>query len=93
MIAAARIGRALDKLPEQGRARIEETIWGLGRLPLLDGLNARDVLQALQHDKKIKDGAVHFVLPRAIGQVEITPNVPFDLVRDVVKSMLHERRR
>jgi hypothetical protein len=32
-------------------------------------------------------------LPRAIGQVEITPNVPFDLVRDVVKSMIHERRR
>src|SRR5499427_1243441 len=93
MIAAARIGRALDKLSEQGRVRIEETIGGLGRLPLLNGLNAKDVLQALQHDKKIKDGAVHFVLPRAVGQVEITPNVPFELVRDVVKSMIHERQR
>jgi 3-dehydroquinate synthase len=93
MIAAARIGWALDKLPEQGRARIEETIGGLGRLPLLNGLNSRDVLQALQHDKKIKDGAVHFVLPRAIGEVEITPNVPFDLVRDVVKNLIHERQR
>jgi 3-dehydroquinate synthase len=93
MIAAARIGQALDKLPEQGRARIEETIGGLGRLPFLNGLKAKDVLQALQHDKKIKDGAVHFVLPRAIGQVEITPNVPFDLVRDVVKSIIHERQR
>jgi 3-dehydroquinate synthase len=93
MIAAVRISRALDKLPEQGRARIEEAIGGLGRLPLLNGLNARDILEALQHDKKVKDGAVHFVLPRAIGQVEITPNVPFDLVRDVVKSIIHESRR
>ncbi len=93
MIAAARIGCALDKLPEQGRARIENTIGGVGRLPYLNGVNARDVLQALQHDKKIRDGAVHFVLPLAIGQVEITPNVPFELVRDVVKNIIHERQR
>jgi 3-dehydroquinate synthase len=93
MIAAARIGRALEKLPEQARARIEETIGGLGRLPLLNGLKSKDVLQALQHDKKIKDGAVHFVVPLAIGQVEIMPNVPFDLVRDVVKNIIHERQR
>src|SRR5499427_2958589 len=58
MIAAARIGYSLNKLAAHDRTRIEEAIGALGRLPLLDGLNAKDVLQALQHDKKIKDGAV-----------------------------------
>jgi 3-dehydroquinate synthetase len=27
------------------------------------------VLKALQHDKKKRDGAIHFVLPRAVGRV------------------------
>ena len=62
----------------------------MGRLPHLNGANSKDVLKALQHDKKVRDGAVHFVLPRAIGQVEITPDVPFALVRDVVKEILND---
>ena len=93
MVAAARIGRALDKLTDYDRARIEDAIGSLGRLPDLTGVNSKDVLSALQHDKKVKDGAVHFVLPRAIGRVEITPNVPFEVVRDVVKGILNDGKR
>jgi 3-dehydroquinate synthetase len=72
--------------------RIEETIGSVGRLPGLTGLRGSDVLHALQHDKKVRDGAVHFVLPRGIGQVEITPDVPFDLVRNVVGDLLRGAR-
>jgi len=89
MIAAARIGRALEKLTDVDRARIEATVESVGRLPALTGLKSKDVMDALLHDKKVRDGAIHFVLPRAIGQVEITPNVPFAVVRDVVKGILH----
>jgi 3-dehydroquinate synthase len=91
MIAAARIGTALEKLPESERNRIESAIGGLGRLPALTGVHSKDVLEALQHDKKVRDGAIHFVLPRAIGRVEITPDVPFEIVRDVVKGIVHAR--
>src|SRR5438128_3858178 len=80
MIAAARISRALETLADCDRARIEAAIGSLGRLPALHGMNSKDVLNALQHDKKVRDGAIHFVLPRAIGRVEITPDVPFALV-------------
>src|SRR5438128_7731418 len=80
MIAAARIGRALAKVEDRDRTRIEGAVGSLGRLPALNGMNSKDVLNALQHDKKVRDGAIHFVLPRAIGSVEITPNVPFALV-------------
>src|SRR5262249_16760144 len=93
MIAAARIGRRMDKLAEDDRGRIENAIGSLGRLPSLAGMNSKDVLQALQHDKKVRNGAVHFVLPRAIGRVEITPDVPFEIVRDVVKGLLNDGKR
>ncbi len=93
MIAAARIGRAMNKLAESDRARIEKAIGSLGALPALNGVLTKDVLGALQHDKKVRDGAVHFVLPREIGRVEITPNVPFDIVRDVVKEILNDGKR
>jgi 3-dehydroquinate synthase len=93
MIAAARIGQSLDKLTAPDCARIEEAIGSLGRLPALKGVRSQDVLKAVQHDKKVRDGAVHFVLPRTIGQVEITPSVPFELVRDVVKGILNDGKR
>lgn len=93
MIAAARIGRVLDKLSDADHARIEGTVRAVGRLPALSGLKTKDVLDALQHDKKVRDGAVHFVLPRAIGRVEITPNVPVDVVRDVVQGILNHGKR
>lgn len=89
MIAAARIGHMLDKLSDVDRARIEAAVGGVGRLPPLKGLRSKDVLAAVQHDKKVKDGAVHFVLPRSIGQVEITPDVPLAVVRDVVTGILN----
>jgi 3-dehydroquinate synthase len=93
MIAAARIGRALEKLTDVDRARIESTIGAVGRLPALSRLKTKDVLGALQHDKKVRDGAIHFVLPRAIGCVEITPDVPFKVVRDVVAGILDDGKR
>jgi len=93
MIAAARIGRALEKLQDCDQIRIEDAIGSLGRLPALNGVNSKDVLNALAHDKKVRDGVVHFVLPRGIGRVEITPNVPFEVVRDVVKGILNDGKR
>ena len=93
MIAAARISTALKKLAVADRARIEAAIRSIGRLPALNGVNSKSVLAALHHDKKIRDGAVHFILPREIGRVEITPAVPLNVVREVVKGILDEGKR
>ena len=93
MIAAARIGMNLQKLGETDRTRIETAVGSIGRLPALTGVNSKSVLTALHHDKKVRNGAVHFVLPRAIGRVEITPDVPLDVVRDVVKGILSDGKR
>jgi 3-dehydroquinate synthase len=93
MIAAARIGRALAKLEDGDRTRIENAVASVGQLPPLHGVNSKEVLGAIQHDKKVRDGAVHFVVPRAIGRVEVTPDVPFEIVRDVVKGILNDGKR
>src|SRR5881397_2901872 len=93
MIAAARIGRTLEKIAIRDKARIEAAIRSIGRLPALKGIKSKDVLGAIQHDKKVRNGAIHFVLPRAIGNVEITPEVPFEIVRDVVKGILNDGKR
>jgi 3-dehydroquinate synthase len=92
MIAAARISTAVGKLPDAERIRIENAVRGIGRLPKLAGIHAKNVFSALQHDKKTRDGAIHFVLLRAIGKVEITPDVPIGIVRDVVKGLLDESK-
>jgi 3-dehydroquinate synthase len=93
MIAAARIGTALQKLAENDRSRIEDAIASVGKLPALDGVTSRNVLNALQHDKKIRDGAIHFVLARSVGHAEVTPDVPFAVVREVVKGILNDAKR
>jgi 3-dehydroquinate synthase len=93
MIGVCRISAALGKMPAPEARRVETTIGLIGKLPSLDGLSLRDILQALQHDKKVKDGAVHFVLPTDIGKVEITRDVPLDLVRDTVKALIDESKR
>ena len=93
MIAAARIGRALAKLEDRDRTRIENAVASIGQLPPLHGVSSKEVLGAIQHDKKVRDGAVHFVVPRAIGRVEVTPDVPFEIVRDVVKGILNDGKR
>jgi 3-dehydroquinate synthase len=93
MIAAARISHALDRLGRDDRGRIEGAIAALGRLPSLNRVNSKDVLGAIRHDKKIRDGAIHFVLPRAIGRVEVTPDVPFEVVRSVVRGILNDGKR
>src|SRR5438552_4859776 len=93
MIAAARIGRALAKLEDRDRTRIENAVASVGQLPPLHGVSSKEVLGAIQHDKKVRDGAVHFVVPRAIGRVEVTPDVPFEVVLDVVKGILNDGKR
>ena len=45
------------------------------------------IIEALSYDKKIKNGKVRFVIPVGYGKVEITEDVPDDLVVDVLKEL------
>jgi 3-dehydroquinate synthase len=92
IIAAVRISAALDRIPAAEAERVESAVLSIGKLPSLKGIRLNTVLDAVKHDKKVRDGAIHFVLPLAIGRVEVTPEVSLDLVRDVTRALIDEHK-
>jgi len=79
MIAASHISRVMNRCNELTARRITEATLALGRLPKVE-VHAREILRAMQGDKKTRSGVAHFVLPREIGKVEIVGDVPEDVV-------------
>jgi 3-dehydroquinate synthase len=55
---------------------------------LPEGLVPSDIVAALQTDKKVKSGQVRFVLPRAIGKVEVTSEVTPEVIIQVLRGMI-----
>lgn len=92
MIAAAKISAGIGKTSTSIANRISQAVLGLGRLPKVE-VRSTAILRRLQADKKTKDGVVHFVLPREIGQVEIVNNVPKEAVVDAVEEMRRQSRK
>jgi 3-dehydroquinate synthase len=48
------------------------------------------IMTAMQHDKKFKEGQMVFIIPTAIGKVEINSAVSAELVRAVVEELKGE---
>jgi len=86
MIAAAEIARQIGYCENGTSERITEAVFGLGRLPKVSA-RSRDILRLLQVDKKTRNGLVHFVLPRAIGSVDVVNNVPEKVVIGAVDQL------
>jgi 3-dehydroquinate synthase len=92
MIAAARISAALGRMSREDAVKVEAAVRKIGGLPGLKGMKMTAIIKALQQDKKVRDGVVHFILPRGIGRVEITRDVPLNLVRETVTALIHESK-
>jgi 3-dehydroquinate synthase len=86
MIAATRIAAATDRIDSNGARRISDAVLNLGGLPRVIA-HSRDILRLLRSDKKTRNGVVHFVLPREIGEVEIVNDVPEKVVIDAVNEL------
>jgi shikimate kinase/3-dehydroquinate synthase len=87
MVAAARIaaelGRCVPSLP--GRIEAALAAWGLPvRCPPFD---TGAIWQAMAHDKKRRGRALRWILPRAIGEIEIVDDVPPHLVQSVLSEL------
>ncbi|MFZ0537196.1 MAG: 3-dehydroquinate synthase, partial [Candidatus Sulfotelmatobacter sp.] len=86
MIAATNIGLTVGRTDSVTAGRIADAVLSLGRLPELK-VSARKILARLQADKKTHNGAVHFVLPREIGKVEIASDVPDKVILNAVEEL------
>jgi 3-dehydroquinate synthase len=50
-------------------------------------LDTDSIMEVMMHDKKFRGGEMVFVLPTAIGDVQIRKGIPAAVVRDVVESL------
>lgn len=86
MIAATHIALSTGKLDSVTAGRITNCVMSFGRLPRMNWQTA-NILKRLRSDKKTRQGVVHFILPREIGKVEITSDVPEAIVRSAVDEI------
>jgi 3-dehydroquinate synthase len=66
--------------------RIIALVESYGRLPTVK-IDGKRILKRLLSDKKTVGGVPHFVLPTAIGKVNVVSDVPARLVTETVKHI------
>ncbi|SEN25476.1 3-dehydroquinate synthase [Paenibacillus sp. OV219] len=58
------------------------------RLP--ESLDTDEIMRAMMHDKKFQEGTMVFIVPTAIGIVEINKSVSSALVREIIEQLKQE---
>ena len=87
MLAAGALSRHLGLWSAEEESRQRALIASAG-LPLSwPPLDPEAVLACLQGDKKVRQGKVRFVLPTAIGRVEIRDDIDPELIRQVLAEL------
>ncbi len=87
MVVAARIAAALGRAEPGLAARIADVLAAWGLPVTCPPYPVEAIWQAMTHDKKKQGKGLRWILPRAIGDVEIVDNVPEDLVRQILVEM------
>jgi 3-dehydroquinate synthase len=89
MCAAADLAVRMKIFQRSDAKRIKELV-KMYNLPadIPGDLNVRDMINAMEIDKKVKAGKLRFILPEAIGKVRIEEDVD----RDVIKEALTARK-
>lgn len=88
MIAAAYLAESLGMLSVEECATLERAVSAYGPIPALDGVSAHHLVARIGGDKKTIGGRVHFVLPTAIGKVEVVRDPNRNLVTEAARKAL-----
>jgi 3-dehydroquinate synthase len=88
MLAATELAAKLEILAPIDADHIKQSIRLFGPLPPAGDLSPEHLLQRLARDKKTLGGKVHFVLPTAIGKVEILSGIPDQVIKDAMADTL-----
>jgi 3-dehydroquinate synthetase len=87
MVVAARIAVALGMAAEELPDQIADVLQLHGLPVVCPPYDAEAIWEAMGRDKKKRGKALRWVLPRAIGRVEIVEDVPREVVLDVLYEM------
>jgi 3-dehydroquinate synthase len=84
MIAAARISNRMGKLDKSDVTRLTDVIRKAGLPTEMPDIKMEDIIQAMQHDKKVQQDRIRFVLLKSIGDTFITDEVSLKLVEEAL---------
>ncbi len=84
MVVAGKISNRLGMFGNDEQIRLKRLIQRAGLPTEFPGLDVDMVIQAMEHDKKIRHGRIRFVLPKSIGEVFVTDEVTPSLIEQVL---------
>jgi len=87
MVAECRMAEHLGWITPEVTTRLIALLLRFGLPTATPGLDPASLLEAMTRDKKNQRGQIRFVLPRALGQVELTGDVGAELMRLVVSDL------
>jgi 3-dehydroquinate synthase len=93
LVGAAWIAARKGLLRESAFDAIAAAVDHLGPRPRISDLLPDKILSALAGDKKVRDGRLIFVLPTALGRVEIRSDVKTAEIRHALKVMASREAR
>ena len=86
MVAAARIAGKKGMLGEAEVKRLQDLLHRAGLPTEVPDFKLEDIMQAMQQDKKVRDGKARFVLLKSIGNAVVDDDVSPDLVKEVLSG-------
>ena len=92
MVIAGRISNRLGMFGGEEQSRLERLVQraGLPTEPPVPDVSG--IIRAMEHDKKIRNGRIRFVLPKSIGKVFVADEVTPALVEQVLVGPDHALR-
>ena len=87
MLAAADLAVERDVMADRERQVLTKLIKKLGRLPKIDDLSQKQILETIRHDKKVVNGRLHFVMCPEIGTTSIVDNVTENELLQTLKRL------
>ena len=90
MLAAGRISNQLGMLDQNELNRLKCVIEKAGLPTEIPGLKVKRLIQAMEHDKKVLEGKIRFVLAKSIGTVFITDEVSPSLIEQALVGQHEE---
>jgi 3-dehydroquinate synthase len=87
MVAESRLAQRLGWIGPEITDRLVRLLERFGLPARFPGLDADRLLEAMSRDKKNQRGRIRFVLPRALGHVELTDAAGLDDVREVLTTL------
>ncbi len=87
MVAECRLAERLGWIGPEITLRLSRLLERFGLPIAISGLDPDRLLESMGRDKKNRGGQIRFVLPRALGQVELTDAATPDDVRPVLTAL------